>query len=656
MRVGLFTDTYLPDINGVVSSTVTLKKALEKAGHTVFVVTNHSGTKISYEDRVLRLPGITLKSLYGYKLSSPVNVGAGTYIKNMNLDVIHLQTNFGVGLYGQALAKNLGIPLVNTYHTMFEDYTHYLNPFDVQTVDKVTKASVRKASQSVCNNVQAVIAPSVKTKEVLEEYGVTAPIYVVPTGLDLSAFSHRPDEQEKYRQIRASVTDSPEDVVILFLGRIAKEKTLEMPIEAFASMEDPRFHLAIVGGGPDEEYYRDMVRQLKAENRIHFLGRCDPTEVGYFYGAFDAFVSASLSETQGMTYLEALASGKMIFARRDEVVSELLTEGETGYYFDDPEELQKKLLEFARLSPEERARNGEKCIVRTAPYTDETFASTMAAVYSQAISDYSQTYTVMKTKFEDDFVLLTLERDSEKDPVKVRIPLERYFELKASVGTKLDEHLVRHYQKRKRVYEAWILVKKRAVRRDLTSAQAYHYLRYDLLVDDEVAHQIVSALEDKGLVDDWKYAHEKAQYWQDMGYSRRNIMQKLAKAGIDLDIADHALNELSDLKEEANAADFARRLVRQVKDKSNAMLRQTIASKLISNGYSVETARKTSESLELEGSQESEALQNAYAKARRLYSRLEGGEQERKINAYLRKNGFSYRDIEEYLERSNDDD
>ena len=117
MRIGLVTDTYLPDVNGVVSSTVTLKNAFEKLGHTVFVITNHAGSRIEYEDGILRLPGFRLKSLYGYKVSSPINMGAMKYIEGMHLDILHLQTNFGVGLYGQHLAKALAIPVVDTYHT-----------------------------------------------------------------------------------------------------------------------------------------------------------------------------------------------------------------------------------------------------------------------------------------------------------------------------------------------------------------------------------------------------------------------------------------------------------------------------------------------------------------------------------------------------------
>lgn len=154
----------------------------------MFVITNHAGATIELEGDVLRLPGIALKGLYGYKMSSPISLGALSYIRNMNLDVIHLQTNFGVGVYGQAIGKTLGIPLVDTYHTMYEDYTHYINPHGFSGIEKFSKEAIRAASRKVCNNVQAVISPSQKTKDILEEYGVFAPIYVCPTGLNLDAF------------------------------------------------------------------------------------------------------------------------------------------------------------------------------------------------------------------------------------------------------------------------------------------------------------------------------------------------------------------------------------------------------------------------------------------------------------------------------------
>ena len=138
MRIGMFSDAYLPDINGVVSSIATLKTSLEKMGHTVFVISNHKGTHIEYdeEQRILRLPGIEIKKMYGYKISSPIQFAGEDYVERMNLDVIHVHTELGVGFFARSIAKKLHIPVVYTYHTMYEDYTHYVNPGNFEKIDK----------------------------------------------------------------------------------------------------------------------------------------------------------------------------------------------------------------------------------------------------------------------------------------------------------------------------------------------------------------------------------------------------------------------------------------------------------------------------------------------------------------------------------------
>lgn len=193
MRIGLFTDAYLPDINGVVSSVATLKHALEELGNTVFIITNHKGTKIVEDEdgHILRLPGLEIKKFYGYKMSSPLQFSADAYIERMDLDVIHIQTEAGVGMFGRQMAKALHIPIVYTYHTMYEDYTHYFNPLDFDSVEKLGKSVIRTFSRVMANGSQAVIAPSEKTKQALLQYGVIAPIYIVPTGLDLSEYDRK---------------------------------------------------------------------------------------------------------------------------------------------------------------------------------------------------------------------------------------------------------------------------------------------------------------------------------------------------------------------------------------------------------------------------------------------------------------------------------
>lgn len=656
MRIGLFTDTYLPDINGVVSSTVTLKKALEREGHTVYVISNHAGSKIELENRVLRLPGLPLKALYGYKLSSPISMRAGTYIRNMNLDVIHLQTNFGVGIYGQTIARTLGIPLVDTYHTMFEDYTHYINPLGWTGVEKVSKDAIRAASRQVCNNVQAVVSPSIKTKEILQEYGVIAPIYVVPTGLDLSAFERANHDEIRRQEIRAMVSDDPDAVILVFVGRLAKEKSLEIPIETFARLKGSRYHLAVVGAGPDEDYYKTLCAQLDGMDNVHFLGKAEPEEIGYFYTAFDGFVSASLSETQGMTYLEALASGLMVFGRRDEVLDGLIDEGTTGYYFDTSEELHDKLMQFVALSKEQREQNMQVCKDKTSDYTDVMFARKMIAVYDQAILDYSQTYVVDKIKIGDDFVTLTLSRDSERDPIVIRIPLEDYFELKISLSTKLDAYLVDAYQEKQDLYSGMIASKKRVLTRDTTSAQLRRYCRNNLELDSADTEVIINSLTERRLLDDRAYALDKADYWQSQGYSRRQISQKLAKAGIDPDLIEEAMGKLKEERERTNAKAYAKRMLSSVKSKSARLKRQTIMHKLIAQGYETQTASEAADALALDEEDDHSALEMAYQKACRLYASRDEDERRKKITNYCLRQGFSYAQVRDMMERSERND
>lgn len=283
MNVGIFTDSYLPDINGVVTSIVTLKKALEQLGHTVFIVSNHIGTRILYdpEERILRLPGVELKHLYGYTMSSPLNF-AREYLEEMDLDIIHTQHEFGVSLYGRMMGKELNIPVVYTYHTMYEDYTHYINPFDLNHIEKAGKWVVKSASRKLGNTVQAVIAPSEKTKETLYEYGVRAPIYVVPTGLDLDRFKLENLELEKIQNIREQLGFHEDTKTLVFVGRIAKEKSIEIPIEALSLLNDQDIHLIIVGAGTDEEYYQELTWKKELDHRVHFIGKIPSEQIPYY--------------------------------------------------------------------------------------------------------------------------------------------------------------------------------------------------------------------------------------------------------------------------------------------------------------------------------------------------------------------------------------
>lgn len=149
---------------------------------------------------------------------------------------------------------------------------------------------------------QAVIAPSEKTKQALIQYGVMAPIYIVPTGLDLSEYDRKNLDETRVQSIREELGFSQEDHIVVFVGRIAKERRLKFPSKRFDKNKDPHLHLVIVGGGTDMEYYQDLAKKYNVENRVHFTGKIPKEDIAYYYAAFDCFVSASLSETRDDIY------------------------------------------------------------------------------------------------------------------------------------------------------------------------------------------------------------------------------------------------------------------------------------------------------------------------------------------------------------------
>lgn len=654
MRIGIFTDSYLPDINGVVTSVVTLRKALEQLGHTVFIISNHQGAKITMdaEEKILRLPGVELKRLYGYTMSSPINF-AHDYIEEMRLDVIHTQQEFGVSLYGRQVAHDLGIPQVYTYHTMYADYTHYINPFDFDRVDKAGKWVVKKFTRLMGNNVQAVIAPSQKTKDVLESYGVRAPIYVVPTGLDLDAFKPEHIEMDDALQLRASLGLKPDDHVLVFVGRLAKEKALEMPIRAVAASRDEKLHLVVVGSGTDEEYFQSIAKSCDAQDRVHFVGKVPRDHIPYYYVAFDGFVSASLSETQGLTYIEALASGLPVFGRRDEVLYDLVEEGKTGYYFDDEAELVKKMDTFFAMGEAERNAQSAACIEKSEPYSKEIFGRKILAVYEQAIDDYSHTFDVEKIRMKDDFVELTVERESDPEPIRLLVPLDDFFELKIALHTKLDAYLITGYLEMQEFYHAYTIIKRKVLSKDMTAYELRQYLRHHFDLEEGKIEQLVQEMKEKHWVDDKKYALEKSAYWHEMGNSKKSITTKLKKVGTASDLIDEALVGLDDSIELANAKALAERVKHTFKMQSSRLKRKNVIHKLVMKGYSVDIANTAIDEIDMEQDDE-QACRNALKKAMRLYSALEDEKRVLKVRQYCLRKGFSSGQIDEQLEEMSD--
>lgn len=188
MNIGMFTDTYFPQVNGVVTSITLLKKALEKEGHKVYIFTPSDPNAVSFLEHndVFRIPSLPFPSFPERRIAIGGLFKLSKKVKELNLHVIHTHTEFSIGLIGKVLAKKYHIPIVHTYHTLYEDYLHYIGNGKV-----ITPSMVKKAIQLFCRNTDKLVVPSEKTKQVLESYELIREIEVIPTGIDFEQFKKK---------------------------------------------------------------------------------------------------------------------------------------------------------------------------------------------------------------------------------------------------------------------------------------------------------------------------------------------------------------------------------------------------------------------------------------------------------------------------------
>lgn len=388
LNIGLFTDTYLPDINGVSISVDTLRKALQQKGHNVYVIAPTESTKISgiiSDGGVLRIPGIKLKRIYGYRLSRPYSLKAKSILKKLNLDVVHVHTEFTMRIFATSIAKSFKIPLVYTYHTMYEDYTYYITK---GYFDKTARKIVAWVSRLLGQTSTEIIAPTNKTKKALERYLITKPINVIPTGIELSSFEKGSVNKSEVEKLidRYGIEDN---FRVVFLGRLAKEKNVDFLIRGMKKVleKDKKVTLIIAGYGPWEENLKKYAEEQGVAANIIFAGKQDHSDVPIIYHSANVFASASTSETQGITFIEAMACGLPVMSIRDESVEEILEDNVTGMYFKDEEELAEKILILKNMDSGSYHNMCEAALKRAGDFSIEMFGEKVSEVYLKAISE-----------------------------------------------------------------------------------------------------------------------------------------------------------------------------------------------------------------------------------------------------------------------------
>ncbi len=389
MKIGLFTDAYKPQISGVTTSVQMLRNELIKRGHEVFVVTTTvNDYDVSNEVGIIRLPSIPFKKLKDLRIGIPVSPSQTSFIKNLNLDIIHTHTEFSMGLYGKYFAKRLGIPLVHTYHTMYEEYTHYV--YTLRPGRELIKSVVKRIMKNYIEDCNKVIAPTKKTKLALLSYGVENDICILPTGVDVNHFKRLPKDDKRLDNIREKYGIKITDYVLLFLGRVAEEKSIDVILRAFAGVRERKDNvkMLIVGDGPAMKKLKYYAEDLGIDDITHFVGLVPHEEVQYYYSVADLFVNASRTETQGLTIMEAMASMLPIIVFDDDNIEEIVEDEFSGRLFTDDEQFEGKIID-AMENKEKTFEYAKNALDKMQELSKEEFAKGAEKIYESAVRDYN---------------------------------------------------------------------------------------------------------------------------------------------------------------------------------------------------------------------------------------------------------------------------
>lgn len=366
LRIGLFTDTFLPDQNGIVTSVALLSDELRKLGHDVDVVAPDFPEHVDTRSDVLRVDSIRYMFLPTYRLAWPTRKDFAR-----KYDIVHTHTPLTLGLAGVRLARKWDVPHVATYHTHIEAYTHYVPGL---TALQHTTGVVTKAMSVLYGRAAAVIAPTAEMLDVLKVMKVQNPV-VIPTSIDPRVLEAAPNVPSPWPEGKRR---------LLSVGRLAKEKRFDQVLDTLVNLPDA--YLVVLGEGPEREHLEAHARRIGVADRVNFLGVRPWTEIGAYYRLAELFLFASDTETQGLVLQEAQLMGVPVVAVGARGTLSGVASGQSGYLVKPGD--VKALTNHARElldNPELWAKFSAAARVFGASTTPEGVAHRVLDVYAQVL-------------------------------------------------------------------------------------------------------------------------------------------------------------------------------------------------------------------------------------------------------------------------------
>lgn len=391
MRIGIFTDTYHPDINGVVTSIKMLEREMKKRGHEVYVFSpdKHEPTDNQNLYMLKSIPLLVAKK-FNYRIATFYSRPIAKEIKELNLDIVHTQSEFSLALFGKIISRKFNIPFIHTYHTMWEDYMHYVVPIK-GTRNIYPKRFARNFSRNFVRKAECIITPSKKTEKYLK-YRCDVknkPIYIIPTGIDIEPFNPANFTNEDKNNLKKSIGVNENEKVILFIGRIGEEKSVDQVLsampEVFRTIKDTKF--VIVGEGPAKESLMEQAKKLGIDDKVIFTGSVPWEKVALYYSIGNVFVNASMTETQGLTFIEAMASGVPVVAKYAPNLAEFIHHNENGLLVKHDKELAKAIMSVL-TNKELTNKLKQNGFVTASQNSSKEFGDKLIEVYTQVINNY----------------------------------------------------------------------------------------------------------------------------------------------------------------------------------------------------------------------------------------------------------------------------
>ncbi len=380
MRIGFFTDGFLPQPHGVTTSVLESAKELERRGHEVYIIAPKYPGYVDRNKKVIRLTSLKVHKTPETRISLNLPDKALRKIMSMDFDIIHGHSGGPTTLLGWEVARAKKIPFVVTYHTLWNRYTHYFLKGKV-----VGPRVMERATKIFGNQTDFLIAPTGRVEKELRSYGVKKPVEVVPSGIDVEAFKN-----EEKGFLREKIKNQ-KDPIILFVGRLGREKSVDFLIRSFKYVHDnlPSTQFVIVGDGVDRKKLENLASKLKVLSNIHFLGHIDMSLMRKVYKDAEVFVFSSTTETQGLVVPEALASGVPVVAV-DDPAFECIESGKNGYLVEkDPKEFALKTLSILE-NKDLRKQMGQYAFESAQTFSVKNTVDSLENVYFEVLDKYNK--------------------------------------------------------------------------------------------------------------------------------------------------------------------------------------------------------------------------------------------------------------------------